>query len=349
MEKGKIKFIYWFAYYNLDSPSVRYRAKYPLDFIQEKLGIQSYFVIPGYTPKQVGKFLIAYLSALIFRKKDSLIVVQRVRSNFIYANLLKLLVKIRRRNSIYDLDDADYLSYNPLTIQFFARNCEFISAGSEEIAKYFKQFNQRTFHVTSPTVDLSITKKKRNKIFTIGWIGGYGWGHKDSLYNFVFPAIKGVSFLCKFILLGVTNDNDRKTIEEYFEGAKNVTLEMPLDVDWNNEYDIQDYILSFDIGIATLLNNPIQLAKSGIKVKQYMNNGIPVLSTNLPENNNYLTDGVNGYFCDSIDDFKKRILQFKTMPEDVYQKFSKSARNSISNFNHTKYIQEFEQMKTQQD
>ena len=90
-------------------------------------GVENYFVVPSYKPKEIYLFLKAYLSALIFRKPNSLIVIQKVQSNFIYANLLKILVKIRKKDTVYDLDDADYLETNPKTIYFFSKNCEKIS------------------------------------------------------------------------------------------------------------------------------------------------------------------------------------------------------------------------------
>src|SRR5215212_9026511 len=119
--KRKLQFIYWFAYYNLDSPSVRYRGKFPLDFLKANYGVNSHFVTPGYKPAKVFHFLKAYLSALLFRKPNSLIIVQRVNSNFIYANMLKFLIKLRNSNTVYDLDDADYLEHPPATIYFFIK------------------------------------------------------------------------------------------------------------------------------------------------------------------------------------------------------------------------------------
>ena len=208
MTEEKIKHIYWFTHYNLASPSVRYRAKYPLDFAREKLGVDSHLVIPGYSLKRIVSFISAYLSALLFLKENSIIVIQRVQSNFIYSNLLKLLVRVRRSQTIYDLDDADYLTHNPKTIHDFARNCKFVSAGSCEILRYLKQFNKNVIHITSPTSDLQILKQKRNKTFTIGWIGAFGWGHKDSLYKYILPAIKHLPFKCRFVLVGVYNKSD---------------------------------------------------------------------------------------------------------------------------------------------
>jgi len=334
------------AYYNLDSPSVRYRAKYPLDFAREKLGVSSYLVVPGYSPTRLLKVVKVYVSALLFRKHNSIIVIQRVQSKFIYATLLKFLIKIRKTNSVYDLDDADYLDHNPKTIGYFAQNCEHVSAGSKKIAKYMWQFNNKVSHITSPAPDLNLVKYKKNKVFTIGWIGGYGGGPKDSLTEVVFPAIKNLAFQCKLIIIGVTNSSDRIEIKHFFESCRNIDLEIPTDIDWNNEHGLQKRIVKFDVGIATLLNNPLHLSKSGIKAKQYLNNGVPVLSTNLPENNEVVKEGVNGYFCDSTFDFKERLMQFHNMTDREYARFSFNARKSIVNFNHFKYIENFEKIKS---
>lgn len=345
LDKKKIEFIYWFAYYNLDSPSVRYRAKYPLDFFKKFKSVESYLIIPSYRPIAIYLFLKAYLSALFFRKPNSLIVIQRVQSRFIYSTLLKFLIRIKNQDTVYDLDDADYLEVNPKTIYFFAKHCEKISAGSKQIEIYLKQFNNHIIHTTSPIVDLEIVKTKRNSIFAIGWIGGFGGEHKDSLIELVLPAIKELTFRLKLILIGVIKIFDLEYIEKYFQDNSNIEIEVPLEIDWNDEVDIQTRIVQFDVGIATLTNSEMQLSKSGIKAKQYLNNGVPVLSTNLPENNTVVVDGVNGYFCATTNDFKKRINQFYNMTDSDYSQFSKNARESISKFDHNKYFTDFEKIK----
>jgi glycosyltransferase involved in cell wall biosynthesis len=344
LEKIKLKYIFWFAYYNLESPSVRYRAKYPLDFAKENLNISSILVIPGYSPKNIFNFLIAFLSALIFSEKKSIIVIQRVRSNFIYSNLLKLLVLLKKGNTVYDLDDADYLEHKPNTINYFARNCNAISAGSVEISNYFKQLNKNIFHITSPILDLGIVKHERNKLFSIGWIGGYGWGHKNSLLKFIFPAIRNLRFDCQLTLIGITNNNDEKDVIEYFQNNFYLKLIIPRNIDWKNEIDLQNRIKDFDVGIATLYEHPVQLAKSGIKAKQYMNNGVPVLCNNLPENNKVVIDGYNGFICNTITDFTQKFNDFKEMSDKQYWQYSLNARNSVVNFNHIKYFNELEEL-----
>ena len=345
MEKRKIKHIYWFTYYHLDAPSVRYRAKYPLDFAKEKSGISSSLIIPGYSPKRLLKFIVGYFSALFFPKKDSLIVIQRVRSNFIYANLLKLLVIARQKLTVYDLDDADYIEHDPRTIHFFARHCGYISAGSPEIAQYLKKFNKNVIHTTSPTPDYGIVKSERNSIFTIGWIGGYGWGHKDSLFKYLFPALKELKFNCRLIMIGIPKKSDQVELIEFFKEHENIEVDILKRIDWKDEESIQKMIARFDVGIATLLDHPIQLAKSGIKAKQYMNSGIPVICNDLPENNNVVINGFNGFICNSVLEFSDRITELKSMNDDLYWEYSKNARKSTENFNHHNYFEDLEIIK----
>lgn len=345
MEKRKIKHIYWFAYYNLNSPSVRYRAKYPLDFAREELGVSSRLVVPGYSPKRLWNFTRGYISAMMFPKKNSIIIIQRVRSNFLYSNLLKLLVITRRPITIYDLDDADYLEFDPGTIHFFARNCRHISAGSPEIANYLKQFNKNVFHMTSPTPDHGVVKKERNRVFSVGWVGGFGGGHKDSLISYLFPALKELTFECSLTIIGITKESDKNAVLNYFRDHDNIHILIPGTIDWHDERELQKMIMQFDVGIATLLNHPVQLAKSGIKAKQYMNNGIPVICNDLPENNKVVVDCYNGFVCNSVSEFTTRLTDFKEMTDDQYWKFSQNARDSTRNFNHFKWFSELEKVK----
>lgn len=135
-------------------------------------------------------------------------------------------------------------------------------------------------------------------------------------------------------------------IQNYFKGNKYIKLDIPINIDWRNELDIQKRIIKFDIGIATLIDNEIQKSKSGIKAKQYLNNGIPVLGTKLPENDWVIKDGINGYFCKTDKDFKKRIIEFYTMDNDLYNRFSMNAKDSISEFNHEKYYNDLKKIKT---
>jgi len=328
----KAKFIYWFANYNPDSASVRYRGKYPLEFIRKHYRINSYFITPGYSPINIIRFLRAYFSALLFRKKDSLIVIQRIHSNFIYSNLLLLLVKIQKKHTIYDLDDADYLEHKPNTIFAFTKHCCGLSVGSQELKKNLLKFNKSVSINTSPTPNLNIKKKGRSRIFTIGWIGCYGGGHKRSLFSDFFPALKSLPFKCRLILLGVHRAKDISFLHEHFKAYKNIELDLPQDINWGSEEEVQLRIAEFDIGIATLNDDEFHRSKSAFKTKQYLNNGVPVLSSNVPENNNFVKHGINGFLCSSPNEFRKSIIEIHSMDKNQYMQLSQKALQSSAGF-----------------
>jgi glycosyltransferase involved in cell wall biosynthesis len=177
---------------------------------------------------------------------------------------------------------------------------------------------------------------------TIGWIGDFGGGHKESLVTYFFPAIKDLPFKIKLILLGVGQKSEYSFLTDYFKSFDNVSLEMPQNINWTDEQDIQKRVSLFDIGIATLLDNELHRSKSGFKTKQYMNNGVPVLSSDIPENNKVVVHGYNGFLCRTATDFKQRIIEINEMNPDSYTILSGNARQSITNFNLDKYCKDIQ-------
>lgn len=341
MITSDVKFIYWFAYFNEFSPSVRYRGKYPLAYLKSQYGIASYFITPGYKRNKMIRFLRAYFSALLFRKPNSMIIIQRVHSNFIYATLLKLLIKARPANTYYDLDDADYLDYSPKSIYFFIKHCSGVFVGSRALVKDLVGLNKNIHLNTSPTPDLGIFKTKKNSVLTIGWIGDFAGGHKEAMLQYFFPALKDLPFEIRLVILGVgrKNKDDFQWLADYFTSEKNITLEMPHTIDWNNETDIQKRVSAFDIGVATILDNPMHRSKSAFKLKQYLNNGVPVLSSNLPENYFFIHEGKNGFLCSSSEEFRQRIIEIYEMSNEKYMALSIQARNSNVNFDLRTYCE----------
>jgi glycosyltransferase involved in cell wall biosynthesis len=128
---------------------------------------------------------------------------------------------------------------------------------------------------------------------------------------------------------------------EYFQDCPGLQIEMPENIDWQNEMGLQKQIAAIDVGIATLGDSEYHLAKSGIKAKQYMNSGVPVLSTNLPENSRFVKDGLNGFLCDLPEDYLKRLQQLKEMDDVEYNKICQAALASRADFDHARYWKAF--------
>lgn len=277
---------------------------------------------------------------MFFRRKQSLIIIQRVSSQFIYARALQLLLFFRRKNVIYDLDDADFLEKPPGTMFYFLKRCNKIQVGGRELEGVVKKINTNTFVNTSPVPDLGIEKSKKGEKLHIGWIGDFNGGHRQSMIELVFPAIRSTEVEIKFTLLGVGRKikSDFNFIREYFDGNPKVELNLPENVDWKDESRIQRMISEFDIGIATLLDTELHRCKSGFKTKQYLNNGVPVLSSDVPENNRVVVDGVNGYLCNNPEEFAKAIDRIREMTGPDYAELSRKSRESASQFEIQRYL-----------
>ncbi len=260
-----------------------------------------------------------------------------------------MLLFFRRKNTLYDIDDAEYLNFPPSTINYFMKNCEACSVGSKALKKYAEKFNSNVFLLTSPIIAHNKIKKERNKTLTIGWIGFYNtdekdtdeYAHKKSIYKLFLPALLDIEFKIKLVIIGITSKRDKKEINDYFSRNKNISIEIPENINWQDELSIYDRIKEFDIGISPLLDTERNRAKSAFKLKQYFSCGVPALGSSVGENSAFLENGVNGYLCETPDDYKKTISKLKFMSEADFNQFSSNALKSVVDFKMKTYCCSF--------
>jgi len=336
-----IRYIYWFALFDLTSPSVRYRGKYLLDELGSKYGIRYSIAYPGYDLRRMVIFIRMFLSALLFRKKNSLIVIQRVYTRGIYATALKILIRLRGRNSVYDIDDAEYVPNSPETIHFFMKHCTACCVGSQNLLVYARNFNPNSFLLTTPVTFHNKKKIGINQVLTIGWIGCFWGGHRDSLYSLFFPALLTIPFPVKIVILGARSTKDKQELINYLSSNKNVIPDIPEEMDWLDEDAIYERVREFDFGISPLLDTEINRSKSGYKLKQYFSCGVPALGSDIGENSVFLKHGVNGYFCNTPEEYREMILKIKSLPEDEYRALSENAYLSRKEFDIRYYSDAF--------
>ncbi len=332
--------IYWFAYYNFDEPSVRYRAKYPLKDMADKGLITYDLVIPGYSPPIVYKFLKTYFAIIFSRKQQSVIVFEKIHTTRFYASALKLLLRLQPNNTLYDIDDADYLKFPPRNIYYFMKNCAGCTAGSHELVKSVQKMNARVTLLTSPVIEHKFAKVRRNKLFTVGWVGYYN-AHRESLRQLFFPALLQLNFPVKLILLGVTKAEHHIEISRYFSANSNITIEVPEAIDWQDENALYESIVQFDVGVAPLLPTEINKAKSAFKIKQYLSCGVPVLGSATGENNVFLHHGINGYACHNPEDYAQYLETIASMPDAEYTTMSANAVSGKTSFSVRTYTETF--------
>ncbi|MEM6262126.1 MAG: hypothetical protein AAGI38_06425 [Bacteroidota bacterium] len=313
--------------------------------MKENLKISYDFVCPGYDITSIWRFAICFLNACFFPKKNSVVVIQKVHSNGIYARLLKLLVKIRPQHTLYDLDDAEYIRKPGHNIDFFIRNCELVSVGSPVLKQYAQQFNPNVFLQTSPVVDHFEFKERRNRVLTIGWLGDYGNGnpkgagfsHRTSLNQLIFPALLKLEVPIKFVLLGIKLKEDLETVKQMLAANPLIEVVLPYPNLWENDMWVYEEVKAWDLGLSPLVPHPFNEAKSAFKLKQYLSCGVPVLGSSTGENATFIHDGKNGFICDSMEAYRARILQFYHMSDQKFSLFSMNARASIPEFSMENY------------
>lgn len=337
-----IKHIYWFAHYNIESPSTRYRGKYLLEELHNH-GVSHSFVYPGYSPANIVKFIWIFLSALLFRKKDSLIVFQKIHTDGVYAKALKFLLKYQAKNTVYDIDDAEYLRFPRHTIDHFMENCTCVAVGSEVLKIYARRLNDNVFVLTSAITDHTQRKNvqaREEGVFTIGWVGDYGIGdpktahfsHKTSMTTILFPALEKLDFKARLVILGVKVGEDTIELNKYFDQLPNIELVVPQNVNWQDEEEIYGIIKTFDVGVAPLVDHEFNASKSAYKLKQYMSVGVPVLASDVGENANFMIEGADGFLCRTSNEFANRLRQVYSLPREKYGEMSANALSNRSRY-----------------
>jgi glycosyltransferase involved in cell wall biosynthesis len=279
---------------------------------------------------------------LFFRKKESIIVFQKIYTNGIYASSLKILLFFRPGQTVYDIDDADYVRRPAETIHYFMKNCSICAAGSQSLVEYIQRLNSSAFLLTSPVINHGLIRAANFSNFTIGWVGYYG-AHRNSLHQLFFPAVRAIDFPVTLKILGIASDAEEQEVRAYFKSNHKVQLEIPRNLDWLNEHSIYLQICSFDIGVSPLLNTEINRAKSAFKLKQYLSCGVPVLASRVGENTTFLKEGINGYFCDTPEEFLNSIYTIYQALPDVYSQLSQNALGTIPEFNLDNYWESFRQ------
>ena len=140
-------------------------------------------------------------------------------------------------------------------------------------------------------------------------------------------------------MLGVTSETERDFLRTLFTDNSMVELVTPQNIDWQNEQEVQSHICEFDLGIATLMDDELHRSKSAFKLKQYLNNGVPVLSTPLPENLFFISDGKNGFLCSDPLQFAERIEQVRNFSTTEYLEMQKHSLLSANLFDHNHYCE----------
>ncbi|UCC96567.1 MAG: glycosyltransferase [Phycisphaerales bacterium] len=210
------------------------------------------------------------------------------------------------RKVIYDFDDAIMYSArtpgrnSPAHFKPFHRTVELadmIIAGNSYLAEHARRFNGNV-RVLPTGLDTKAYRvrpvpKKDDKVRLV-WIGS-----KSTLRYLaeIRPALEEIGSRLGNVVLRIICDQ--------FFNLQNMPVEK---CPWSIETQVPD-LVSSDIGLAPLPDNRFTRGKCGFKILQYAAANLPIITSPVGVNSEYVTDGLTGYHASSDRQWVDRTIE----------------------------------------
>ncbi len=275
---------------------------------------KSYFDAPNGIMK-LFVVLLAYFrrlalvcQVLICKKRYDLVLLEYELFPY-FPPLFEYLLKKRGIRYIVDYDDAIFHKYdmsdnqmirglleNKIASVMKYANCVIVC--NAYLESYAKKYNDHIFRM--PTVVLLDRYKqemavfqKEEKEFVIGWVGS----RTTSVYILeILPAIKKFVEAYDNVRFDLTGfDSTLLSDEDVIKYHLNI-------IPWMEEEEIKN-ILTFDIGIMPLHDDPWSRGKCGFKLVQYMSCKKPVIASPVGINTSLVQEGENGFLAETMEEW----------------------------------------------
>jgi glycosyltransferase involved in cell wall biosynthesis len=238
-----------------------------------------------------------------------------------------VVARVLRKKIIYDFDDAIWIPNTSETNKMVAgikwhhkvaAICKWaykVSCGNSYLQDFAQQYNQAAF-VNPTTID---TRHHHNKVkdqhtqkVVIGWTGT----HSTMKYlEAVVPILQRLEQQYSFEFCVISNQ------------APEIALKSLVFKPWQKDSEIAD-LLTFNVGLMPLEDDPWAKGKCAFKALQYMALGIPALVSPVGMNTEVVTDGLNGYICATPEEWYQSLEKVIRDPE-LRSELGKAARMKI--------------------
>lgn len=315
------------------APATRYRVMQYLPYLASRgIGTRVFSSISHFSTDlmiqspdfgSISKFLYYIYVSLerFFRLIYVIVIAKRFDAIFLQRTTFlfkfEILLKKMNANIIFDIDDAIYLpdkEANDIVTRMkrWMKKWEVVNilkvsrvviVENDYIKSFVSQYCSDVIKIPGPidTVRfLSAPKDDSSPKVVIGWIGSpatTGYLHMlDNVFKTIQEKFNFVTF--KFIGLG-----------RYSNCA--ISFEK---VEWSYDGEIRE-LQSFDIGVMPMPDNNWTKGKLGCKMLQYMAVGIPTVVSYTSTNAEIISDGENGFFAVTEDEWLRALSSLIENPE----------------------------------
>lgn len=323
------------------SPGQRFRFEHYLDAMAENgthIKISSFYSSPGwdiiFKEGHAFRKIVAVIGGFLKRFTD-LFRMWGYEYVFIYREAAPLgppvtewiIARLLRKKIIYDFDDAIWIpvttQHNRMARYFkwfgkISKICKWsykVSVGNDFLAAFSRKYNSNTFIL--PTV--VNTKRGHSHLQDqstdtphIGWTGTFS---TLKYLEIILPVLEKLQNTFNFKFIVIANKDPKLNLNNYEFRP------------WKKETEESD-LLAFHIGVMPLYDDDISRGKCGFKAIQYMSLGIPAVVSPVGINSTIVDNEVNGYVCDSDEEWENRLKQLLTdMP--LRKRMGEEARKKI--------------------
>jgi glycosyltransferase involved in cell wall biosynthesis len=267
------------------------------------------------------------LQILWFAKKVDIIFFQSTLTPIWYINLLSRL----NPHLVFDYDDALYVKKEKQTQAIIQASWK-VFAASHVLFDYAKLYNANVILVPSciPIKDYVIQDQKTENEKTplrIGWVGSTSTLEQLQILEEPFKRLLEEGYQFEFLVAGTKNLN-------YFVShIKGIQI---IDIPTYTDEEIPDLVNQIDIGVMPLYNSSIEQGKGAFKLLIYMAGQIPVVCSPVGEANFLVTDNLNGFFADSVDQWVEKLGQL-LKDKDLRNRMGMAGRKTVED----KFMPEF--------
>jgi glycosyltransferase involved in cell wall biosynthesis len=224
-------------------------------------------------------------------------------------------VRRQSKKILFDLDDAvmyrSSRSTRPhsfsrwLKFKSMVRGSDLITAGNEFLKEQVLKADpgKEVFLVPTP-IDTRLYPKKKvvsdRSEFILGWIGTKG---NLRYLEKLEPVFEVLARKFPHVHLKIVSN-------DFLDSRFLPVIKKP----WRLE-DENDDLVSFDVGLMPLSDDPWSKGKCGLKIIQYLSVGVPVVCTPVGINRDIVRHGENGFWATRVEEWVDRLSDLIHHPE----------------------------------